>query len=104
MCDIERSTIGLFAEDFTEWHLSVPPEWKVKNLMICQSHLGMTDAEKTLAIRRRGQYVLQKRLKSYPMEKGVIILDRARIISRKQLRLCGALTEAIPRSGEAERP
>ena len=73
--EIEKSTIGLFRDDFTEWHLSVPPEWKVKNLMVCQSHLGMTDAEKTLAIKRRGQYILQKRLKSYPMDKGVIILD-----------------------------
>jgi chromosome partitioning protein len=72
---VESSTVQLFDDGFQEWHLTSPSHWQVKNLTICQSHLGMSDAEKTLATKRRSQYILQKRLKSHPVQDGVIILD-----------------------------
>jgi chromosome partitioning protein len=73
--EVEDSTIQIFNDDFKKWKLTAPPEWKVEGLSICQSHLGMSDAEKMLAIKRRGQYILQKRLKTHPINDGVIILD-----------------------------
>jgi chromosome partitioning protein len=73
--DVENSTVQIFSDEFKTWHLSTPENWKVKGLTICQSHLGMSDAEKIIATKRRGQYILQKKIKVHPIENGVIILD-----------------------------
>jgi chromosome partitioning protein len=67
--EIENSSLQIFGDEFKDWQLVSPAKWKMEKLTICQSHLGMADAK------RRGQYILQKRIKSYPIEDGVIILD-----------------------------
>jgi chromosome partitioning protein len=71
----ENSVFQVFTDGFTAWQPVSPAAWKVKNLSIAQSHLGVSDVEKILATKRRSEYVLQKHLKSYPIEDGVIILD-----------------------------
>jgi chromosome partitioning protein len=72
--DIKNSSFQIF-DEFRDWHLVSPPKWKMKNLTICQSHLGMADAEKILTIKRMPHNFLQAGIESYPIEDGVIILD-----------------------------
>jgi chromosome partitioning protein len=73
--EAEHSVVNLFRDEFDEhWHLKTVWE-HLPALEICQGHLGMTDVSNFLASKRRGQYLLAKRLKTHPLKHQVVILD-----------------------------
>ncbi|MGB3204761.1 MAG: ParA family protein [Crinalium sp.] len=71
---IENSVVRVLGKDFDgDWPLTVA--WGNPNIEVCQGHPTMSQLANDLVIRRRGEYVLFDRLKSYPLPHDVIILD-----------------------------
>lgn len=72
--EIENSVVRVFGKDFDgNWPLV--SAWGNPNIEVCQGHPNMAQVGNDLVIRRRGEYVLADRLKSYPLRHDVIILD-----------------------------
>jgi len=72
--DVDNSIVRVLANDFDgNWPLV--PIWGYPGIEVCQGHPLMAQLASDLVIRRRGEYVLADRLKTYPLRHDVIILD-----------------------------
>lgn len=70
----QHSIVSVLAKDFKgKWPLS--SVWDNPNIQICQGHPSMANVADDLVIRKRGEYTLADRLKKYPLDQDVVILD-----------------------------
>jgi len=65
---------NVLSKDFKgDW--SYVPVWSESKIDVCQGHPLLAEMANELVIRKRGEYTLADRLKSYPVPHNLIILD-----------------------------
>jgi chromosome partitioning protein len=70
----EASVAAIFSKDFKgNWPLTTA--WENAQIQVCQGHPSMSQVADDLVIRRRGEYVLADRLKYFPLNCDVVIID-----------------------------
>lgn len=69
-----NTLVKVFAKDFKgDWPLI--PVWGDSQVEVCQGHPLLAEIANELVIRKRGEYALFDRLKSYPLPHNLVILD-----------------------------
>lgn len=72
--EVEDSIVQVLSKDFKgDWSLT--PAWNNPKVEVCQGHPAMSQLADDLVIRRRGEYTLADRLKSYPLPHDIVLLD-----------------------------
>ncbi|MDF5723706.1 MAG: ParA family protein [Rhizonema sp. PD37] len=72
--EVERTTVHVLSKSFKgDW--SNVPVWSESKVEVCQGHPLLAEMANELVIRKRGEYTLADRFKSYPLEQNLIILD-----------------------------
>lgn len=69
-----NTTAYVFAKNFKGDYPLVSC-WGSSKIEVCQGHPALAEIANELVIRKRGEYVLADRLKSYPLPHNLIILD-----------------------------
>ncbi len=69
-----HTLVNVLSKDFKgDW--SCAPAWGESKIDVCQGHPLLAEMANELVIRKRGEYALADRLKSYPLPHNLIILD-----------------------------
>ncbi len=68
------TTVRVFGKSFKGDYPLVPC-WGSHKIEVCQGHPALAEMANELVIRKRGEYALADRLKSYPLPHDLVILD-----------------------------
>jgi len=69
-----HTLVNVLSKDFKgDW--PCVPVWSESKIDVCQGHPLLAEMANELVIRKRGEYTLADRLKSYPLPHNLIILD-----------------------------
>ena len=68
------TVVRLFSKDF-KGNYPLVSCWGESKVDVCQGHPRLSEIANELVIRKRGEYVLADKLKSYPLHHDLIILD-----------------------------
>ena len=72
--EASHTLVNALSKDFKGgW--SIVPVWEESKIEVCQGHPLLAEMANELVIRKRGEYALADRLKSYPLPHNLIILD-----------------------------
>lgn len=69
-----NTVVKLFSKDF-EGKYPLVPCWENTKVEVCQGHPSLSEVANELVIRKRGEYVLADRLKSYVLPHDLVIID-----------------------------
>lgn len=71
---IDESLVHVLSKGFNgKWPLKTV--WGDERVQVCQGHPAMSNMADELVTRRRGEYALSDRLKKYPINKDLVIID-----------------------------
>ena len=70
----EDTVAQLFSKDF-KGNYPLVSCWGESKVDVCQGHPRLSEVANELVVRKRGEYVLADKLKSYPLHHDLIILD-----------------------------
>lgn len=74
MSESENTITRVFSKDF-QGNYPLVSCWGNSKVEVCQGHPRLSEVANELVIRKRGEYVLADRLKSYPLPHDLTILD-----------------------------